>query len=125
MKRFVLKIPADSYRKPHCNHLKMLNVIADELRRLPGVTKEEWQDDFVGVTTDFTSGKRVLSISQNHGIREKRIAQSTKSYFKEYMPEIIRMFPGMTNPFVGDIEFHAGHYNSTEAHFIPKPQPEP
>ncbi len=124
MNRFVLKIPAILHTKKQLNIANTLAVIESQLRRMPGVTEEERLNDIIGFTHDSTAGKRVLAISQNHGIRDKRVQADTKASFKKYMPEIFKMFPEMASPFVGDIEFHAGFHNSTEAHFIPKPQPE-
>ena len=116
MNRFILKIP----KLPHSNRLNILAVINSQLRRNRGITEEEGLSNILGDDCDSTAGKRVLAISQNHGIRDKKVSAETKASFKKYMPEIIKMFPKMANPFEGNIEFHSGQFTGTEAHFIPK-----
>lgn len=117
---FILKIPARKRTTPHRSPYSALWLIDSELRRKPGITDEEWQNDIIGWTQDDTSGVRRLTIGQNHGIREKNVSARMREAFKEDMPKIIEMFPGMANPFMGHIELHSDRWHLKEVHFFPK-----
>jgi hypothetical protein len=99
----------------------MLKLLNKELRRLPGITDKEWENDLFGVISDETSGVRHLDVHQNHGIRAKNVSSDMKQTFKKYMPEIIKILPGMESPFNGHIEFHSVGLSLKEVHFFPKP----
>lgn len=109
---FILKIPQIRELRSLPREGKPFSVlfrINDELRRIPD---SKLMDD--------TSGMKLLTIGQNHGIREKNVSKESREEFKSAMPEIIEMFPGMVNPFMGHIELHSIDGVLKEVHFSPK-----
>ena len=121
MSSFILKIPATRRGEAYPEPYGTLALLHSELCRNPCVTDKEYQDDFIGLSGACWPEQFTLALSQNHGIREKRVSARTKESFKKVMPKIIEMFPGMTNPFKGDVEFHSVRQHLAEVHFSTKP----
>lgn len=117
MERFVFKIPSSKVSR-HNDPVNTLSSIGYELRRMPGVTDDEWDSDFIGLTVDCSNGVKHLSVYPNYGIRNQLIRPSLKKSFREAMPKIIDMIPGMEHPFVGKIEFHSVRSVLKAVHFI-------
>jgi len=115
---FVLNIIAPRRTAAYLEPFGTFVLINSELRRKQGTTDEECQDDIIGFTEDHDSGDKSLTIGQNHGIRDENISSGMKKAFKLVMPEIIEMFPGMANPFVGHIKFHVVERRLREVHFL-------
>lgn len=99
----------------------MLFHIDGQLRRPPGTTDEEWVSNWKWLEDDSTTSERLVTIGQNHGIRDRNVSAWTKEAFKKEMPKIIELFPGMMNPFKGHIVLHSVNGRLREAHFVVKP----
>ncbi len=120
MDEFVLTIPTPRRTGAHIEPYGSLVLINSALRRKAGITDEEPLDDFIGLTTDYTTGVKRLQIFQDHGIRDKNVSSDIKESFKRDMPKILKMFPNMASPFTGHIEFHTTGFGLRKVHFLPK-----
>jgi hypothetical protein len=121
MNPFILKIPLSGNTSQYGDPFETLNHINLELRRLPGVTDDDfygWDLELLGTWHDHKSGVRCLDIHQNHGIRNKLVHTIYKKSFKEAMSKLIKIYPDMPFPFQGRIEFHSHGGNLKEVHFI-------
>jgi hypothetical protein len=122
MNSFKLKIPAGRRGKLPSEPYGVFCLINEELRRKPGITDEERLSDLTGLmTTADDSEPRLLTIGQNHGIRDRNASARMKVSFREAMPKIIEMFPEMVSPFVGHVKFYSVGAHLSEIHFIPNP----
>lgn len=121
MEPFILKIPAGRRGTLPGELYNTLILINEELSRKPGITNEEWQNDFIGLSNWTYPESLPLTIWQNHGIRAKNVSASLKESFKKIMPEIIKKSPKMPSPFMGHLEFHSHGRTLKEVHFFVKP----